>query len=178
MIHFPSWILHPSLILFLALASSLIKSCQSTNGEQTISTATTTTTALNQVKLLRDPRNNSFRSSGNPHENHRTHSRDFKKEVVVEELLKEDSYFWARELRSMSYPNPVEAMATKTSWPECVNEPLTCLECQAHILAENHPELTNVYILPYDAIVTLDYRTDRVRIFCNETNVTMIPIVG
>lgn len=178
MIHFHSRFLHPSVILFLAFASSLIGSCQSTNDEKTISTATTTT-ALKQVKLLRDPRTNSFHSSGNPHENHRIHSRDFKKEeVAVEELLEEDSYFWARELRSMSYLNPAAAGGTKTSWPECVDEPLTCLECQVHILAEEHPELTNIYIVPYDAIVTLDYRTDRVRIFCNETYVTMIPIVG
>jgi hypothetical protein len=139
--------------------------------------------------LLRDPRNNAhdYRRSS-------THSsRDFKKgEATVEELLQEDSFFWARQLLSMSsshsYPYlhvdvddqpPVFSFTSnKTSWPECIDIPLTCEECKAHIVDEKNPEINIVDIIPYGSVVTADYRTDRVRIFCNETNVTTIPIVG
>mmetsp|Transcript_23908 Transcript_23908/g.34289 ORF Transcript_23908/g.34289 Transcript_23908/m.34289 type:complete len:200 (+) Transcript_23908:169-768(+) len=66
----------------------------------------------------------------------------------------------------------------KTSWPECVDEPLTCEDCKKHIEEENHPEITMITVVPFDSFVTADYRLDRVRIFCNDTAVTTVPTVG
>jgi hypothetical protein len=129
--------------------------------------------------LLRDPQRNSFQSTTGGNDYRQSDSRDFKKDEDVLDVLSEDSYFWERELKSLSlsYSSTV-TLATKMSWPECVDEPLTCLECQSHIIAEGNPELKTVIIIPYNASVTLDYRIDRVRVFCNDTVVTQIPIVG
>jgi hypothetical protein len=105
----------------------------------------------------------------------------------VMDALHEDAFFWSRQLRSMSMsclfsgsPHIKEAADNnnKTTWPECVDMPLTCEECEAYILGEKNPYISIVNIIPYDSFVTADYRTDRVRIFCNGTNVTSIPVIG
>jgi len=70
----------------------------------------------------------------------------------------------------------LDGSSAKSSWPECVSEPLTCEECQNHIIEEKNPEISIISIVPEGSFVTYDYRTDRVRIFCNGTNVTSIPV--
>jgi hypothetical protein len=183
--HFHSRFLHA--ISTILLLTRIGPSSQVANDKYKI---TTTVKQGPTNKLLRDPRNNAHDYRLSTHS-----SRDFKKKVAtVEELLQEDSIFWARQLLSMSsshsYPchDPkVEhhpeassdlAITSKTSWPECIDIPLTCEECKAHIVDEKNPEIKIVDIIPYGWVVTADYRTDRVRIFCNETNVTTIPIIG
>jgi hypothetical protein len=135
---------------------------------------------------LRDPQNNPY------HYRRRTQSsyEEEEEDSVVMDVLHEDAFFWSRQLRIMSMscslfygsPDIKEAAdnntTNKTTWPECVNIPLTCEECEAYILGEKNPYISLVNIIPYDSFVTADYRTDRVRIFCNGTNVTSIPIIG
>lgn len=106
------------------------------------------------------------------------------------DVLQEDAFFWSRQLHSMSMsfslsygsPHIKDAadndVTNKISWPECVDIPLTCEECKAYILDEKNPSIVMVNIIPYDSFVTADYRTDRVRIFCNGTNVTTVPVIG
>lgn len=65
----------------------------------------------------------------------------------------------------------------KTSWPECVDENLTCEECEL-LIRQERPELQSVQIVPFDSFVTMDYRTDRVRIFCKENYVSATPTLG
>jgi hypothetical protein len=163
----------------LASLFRVFQSVASIDGTKTSRTVSSSTVKNVRTMLLRDPHRNSFQSKIGGNDYRQSHSRDFKKDEDVLDVLKEDSYFWERELKSLSLSySSTATYASKTSWPECVEEPLTCLECQAHINAEGNPELKNVVIIPYDAIVTLDYRIDRVRIFCNDTVVTQIPIVG
>jgi len=57
-------------------------------------------------------------------------------------------------------------MSTKESWPEVVGK--TGKEAEAAIKKER-PELT-VEILGENAPCTMDFRTDRVRIFVNKDN--------
>jgi len=66
-------------------------------------------------------------------------------------------------------------MATKESWPEHVGKVGT--EVQAAIKKE-HPEL-NVVLQPELSPCTMDFRTDRVRVFINaEGKVTSAPNIG
>lgn len=67
---------------------------------------------------------------------------------------------------------------SKTSWPECVIEPLTCVQCQNRIIEENNPGITIIAIVPDGSPVTKDIRTDRVRIYCKNSTVTDIPVVA
>lgn len=62
-------------------------------------------------------------------------------------------------------------------WPDCLG--LGGEDCQ-HIIEKYAPDVKgNIYILPEDGIVTMDYRTDRVRIFVNsEQMVIKIPDRG
>ena len=63
----------------------------------------------------------------------------------------------------------------KTSWPELKGK--TGREAK-HIIQEEYPNL-HVNIIPENSPVTRDYRTDRVRVFVNETGiVTHTPKVG
>lgn len=184
-----------SFILAAVLNSAASAAHSTTRNKKAKETAAT--------QLLRDPRSYLH----NP-QNYLSHSRDYKKEHHEEELSEEESFFWTRELSSQSFslmhtsvwkyslsmshlydweydgaptvssdenqtPDPV-----KTSWPECVDEPLTCEDCKKHIEEENHPEITMITIVPFDSFVTADYRLDRVRIFCNDTAVTTVPTVG
>lgn len=106
------------------------------------------------------------------------------------DVLQEDAFFWSRQLGSMSLSfslsygsHHIKDAAdndgtNKTTWPECVDIPLTCEECKEYIVDEKNPSIVLVDIIPYDSFVTADYRTDRVRIFCNGTNVTTVPVIG
>lgn len=66
----------------------------------------------------------------------------------------------------------------KTSWPECVTERLTCVECQNLIIAEGNQNVTIIAIVPAGSPVTEDYRIERVRIFCKNNTVTDTPVIG
>lgn len=60
-------------------------------------------------------------------------------------------------------------------WDSCVDK--DAIICMDHIKLLN--ESLNVVILPYGSIVTMDFRTDRVRIFVDEDNkVQITPRVG
>lgn len=173
------YLLHASITCFIILESLFgVSQSVSIDGKTSGSVASSTVKNAKTV-LLRDPHRNSFQSTTGGNDYRESHSRDFKKDEDVLDVLSEDSYFWERELKSLSLSySSTATYATKMSWPECVDEPLTCLECQKHIIAEGNPELKNIIIIPYNASVTLDYRIDRVRVFCNDTVVTQIPIVG
>lgn len=51
----------------------------------------------------------------------------------------------------------------RTEWPELVGK--SGEEAREVILATGGPGITSVDILPDDAMVTTDFRTDRVRVF-------------
>lgn len=60
-------------------------------------------------------------------------------------------------------------------WDSCVDK--DAIICMDHIKLLN--ESLNVIILPYGSIVTMDFRTDRVRIFVDEENkVKITPRIG
>ncbi|CAD8098956.1 unnamed protein product [Paramecium primaurelia] len=63
----------------------------------------------------------------------------------------------------------------KQSWPECVGK--TADEAKQIILADN-AEL-NVQLLPQNSMVTMDYRTNRVRVFHDENGIVkQAPHIG
>jgi hypothetical protein len=65
---------------------------------------------------------------------------------------------------------------TKTTWPELVGR--TGPEAKDVIDAESAGKLT-IFIVPEDAIVTMDYNPQRVRIYVNEdARVVRSPTVG
>lgn len=68
--------------------------------------------------------------------------------------------------------------ATK-KWPEKILVGMSGDDAKAAVL-EGDPTLLekNVHILPHDAMVTMDYREDRVRIFVKDGLVVSQPIVG
>jgi hypothetical protein len=67
------------------------------------------------------------------------------------------------------------ASSTKGSWPELVGK--TGEEAKAAIKKER-PEL-DVHVLPNNSMVTMDFRTDRVRIFVDDhKKVTNAPKCG
>lgn len=61
---------------------------------------------------------------------------------------------------------PAAVMADKTSWPELVGQPA---EDAKRAILRDRPNL-NVQIVPEDAMVTMDWREDRVRIFVDKNN--------
>jgi hypothetical protein len=52
-------------------------------------------------------------------------------------------------------------------WPECVGK--SGDDC-ASLIQSNAPD-ANVQIVPWDSMVTMDFRTDRVRVWTNEAGV-------
>jgi hypothetical protein len=58
-------------------------------------------------------------------------------------------------------------------WPECVNmvatDCITYIETYAEDLRSSH----NIFIIEPDMMVTQDFRTDRVRIYVNESNIVI-----
>uniref|UniRef100_A0ACD5WSV8 Uncharacterized protein n=1 Tax=Avena sativa TaxID=4498 RepID=A0ACD5WSV8_AVESA len=72
-------------------------------------------------------------------------------------------------------PAPAVAAAAKNSWPEVVG--LSSEEAKKKIV-EDKPE-ANVQVVPADSFVTMDYNTDRVRVFVDSTDkVTKAPRIG
>ena len=66
---------------------------------------------------------------------------------------------------------------TRQEWPELVGK--TGEEAKQVILATAGPAIKDVQIVPADAVVTTDFRTDRVRIFVDASgNVARTPKVG
>ena len=64
----------------------------------------------------------------------------------------------------------------KTRWPGLVGSPGQAAKA---IIKEENPSLTIVTVLPVGTIVTRDYRTDRCRIFVDESGVVAeVPAVG
>jgi hypothetical protein len=58
-------------------------------------------------------------------------------------------------------------------WPECVGK--TGTECVA-IIERVAPDVRgNVFVIPHGSMVTMDYRTDRVRVFVDEGGVVVQP---
>lgn len=65
---------------------------------------------------------------------------------------------------------------SKTSWPELVGA--TGLEAK-HVIETESPNKLSIFIVPEDAIVTMDYNPLRVRIYVNkEAKVVRPPMVG
>ena len=71
-----------------------------------------------------------------------------------------------------------ETEQTRREWPELVGKPGE--EAKEIILATGAAiGVTTVQIVPEDSMVTMDYRTDRVRIFVDSNGkVARTPIVG
>jgi len=66
-------------------------------------------------------------------------------------------------------------LANKESWPELVGKSGDEAE---QVIKDEEPSLT-VQVLPNDSMVTMDYRTDRVRVFVDKEGiVTGVPRVG
>ena len=57
-------------------------------------------------------------------------------------------------------------------WPECVGKPG---EEAVRIISKARPDLAQVSIIPQGAMVTMDMRMDRVRVFVNENQVVSRP---
>ncbi|XP_071682094.1 subtilisin-chymotrypsin inhibitor-2B-like [Lolium perenne] len=60
----------------------------------------------------------------------------------------------------------------KTSWPELVGK---SVEEAKKVILKDKPEV-KIIVVPAGSIVTMDYRTDRVRLFVD--TVVEVPIVG
>ena len=68
-------------------------------------------------------------------------------------------------------------MKREGPWPECLG--LGGTDCQRLIETYAEDVRGNVFIVPMDSFVTMDFRTDRVRIFVDESAiVTKIPKRG
>jgi Potato inhibitor I family len=66
----------------------------------------------------------------------------------------------------------------KMEWPELVGMPG---EEAVLIIQQENPSITDVQLVPHDAMVTMDYRTDRVRVFVNydeQQTVARPPMIG
>lgn len=69
----------------------------------------------------------------------------------------------------------ISVALAKEEWPECKDK--SGEECKQLILADDAS--FNVQIIPFDAMVTMDYRTDRVRVRVSPNGmVTSTPRVG
>lgn len=68
---------------------------------------------------------------------------------------------------------------TTTKWPEKILVGMSGEDAKTAVLEGDSTLLEeNVHILPHDAMVTMDYREDRVRIFVKDGLVVSQPIVG
>jgi Potato inhibitor I family len=58
-------------------------------------------------------------------------------------------------------------------WPECLN--MVATECIKYIetYAEDLRSSHNVFIIEPGSVVTMDYRTDRVRVYVDESNIVV-----
>jgi hypothetical protein len=88
------------------------------------------------------------------------------------------SYSYSYEGTTSNGGSKPPTASPKNSWPECVAERLTCVECQNLIIAEGNQQITIIAIVPAGSPVTEDYRTERVRIFCKNNTVIDTPVIG
>jgi hypothetical protein len=65
----------------------------------------------------------------------------------------------------------------KTSWPECVEERLSCEQCEL-LIRKERSDLQTVLVIPFGSLVTMDYSVHRVRIFCQDGYVHKAPTIG
>jgi Potato inhibitor I family len=64
-------------------------------------------------------------------------------------------------------------VSSQGPWPECVGK--TGQECVA-LIEEQAPDVKgNVFVIPYGSMVTMDYRSNRVRVFVDEQGVVVKP---
>ena len=88
----------------------------------------------------------------------------------IEEKMAEDE---ARKLGGQSTTND------KKLWPEKILVGLAPEDAKAAVLAEGSISESNIHILPHDAMVTMDYREDRVRIFVGDDGLVISqPVKG
>lgn len=67
----------------------------------------------------------------------------------------------------------------KKLWPEKILVGLAPEDAKAAVLADGSISESNIYILPHDAMVTMDYREDRVRIFVGDDGLVISqPVKG
>lgn len=62
----------------------------------------------------------------------------------------------------------VSAQELDGCFPNCIG--MTGEDCKSHIRTASPDLKDTIYILPWDSMVTMDYRTDRVRIFVDEND--------
>jgi hypothetical protein len=75
------------------------------------------------------------------------------------------------EIKKMSSGS--DAGGSSGPWPECVGK--TGSQCVA-IIEEQAPDVRgNVFVIPEGSMVTMDYRTDRVRVFVDEAGTVKTP---
>ncbi|CAI5935402.1 unnamed protein product [Closterium sp. NIES-65] len=73
--------------------------------------------------------------------------------------------------------SPRQFDCSKTSWPEVVG--MTGQAARAYIQSSVPQCNYDIEIIPWQALVTADYRADRIRIFVDEGGIVqMIPVVG
>ena len=64
----------------------------------------------------------------------------------------------------------------KSSWPELVGQPSTSA---MEVIQKENPTIAHVDIIPDGSMVTMDYRTDRVRVFVAPDNtIAQAPHMG
>jgi hypothetical protein len=81
-----------------------------------------------------------------------------------------------KESASFSYNNENMVVDPKQQWPELVG---VDGDVAKTTIAQENPSITTIQVLPKDSMVTMDYRTDRVRIFVDDNNkVVRTPIIG
>eukprot|EP01083_Nonionella_stella_P088869 247918_1 len=67
----------------------------------------------------------------------------------------------------------------KKLWPEKILVGLAPEDAKAAVIAEGTISESNIHILPHDAMVTMDYREDRVRIFVGDDGLVISqPVKG
>ncbi|CAI5459469.1 unnamed protein product [Closterium sp. Yama58-4] len=79
--------------------------------------------------------------------------------------------------RPRVYPHASEFDCSKTSWPEVVG---MTGEAARDFIQSAVPQCNwYIQIVPFGMMVTMDYRTDRIRIFVNADGIVeAIPVVG
>ncbi|KAK6120339.1 hypothetical protein DH2020_046030 [Rehmannia glutinosa] len=92
------------------------------------------------------------------------------KEIQPQEVPKKQA------VEQSSSPDDQGYLPGKSTWPEVVG--LTAAEAEKKI-KEEMPADTHVHVVPPDSFVTMDWRTDRVRIFVDSSGkVHKPPIIG
>ena len=86
------------------------------------------------------------------------------KAMEISEISKSES----RKLSA----SPLISTESKQNWPELVGN---AGEMAKAVIEIERPDLTDIYILPDTAIITMDYNTRRVRIFVDMSGLVSLP---